>query len=1149
MNSAPRRSTRFQRSVVHVEVGHHSGTAFLIGISQSSGLFLTAFHVVRSAWPHNRRIIRLRRRNGCDFKAKIIDVNQARDLALLAADVPPNQYLRAAPVATVANVGRLVVLRMLDPEKGIVAPLPVQVPFVGETALAYKIGRTTRIIDRVWSQQGLTIPGGTSGAPVVSEEDDAVVAVACAGSDVLDQAFFVPLITATPPLPGEEGRIVRETIASASEATSRLGRRPNRRGVSLRCWLKSRESARSLAISGVYDRMRTIDRRSLLISINAFLASDKLVAVLAGESGVGKSTSLAYLARRGQLRRPALLLRATQLAITQHTLEDALAEAFGLPSRGDLEHIAAPGPTTPLIVIDGINELTIRRDEWPRFIADQLSTIISFVARKRWKLLLTTRRERLEDLKQLVGIVEVYDPAPEVQRSDLPQLDKVDPLPAIRLGSYDRGEFDRLVKLYELPSGLPFADLRHPIVFRLMVAASKHPANKPIRVRDLFAQYFTDVIDRIHGLCQSRNRDRIIKLIEGWTAHRQTAERGYISAEVLGESINEAVAEAAVTEGLLERIPGGYRYIYDEVSDYVCARDLVERFDEAFRTTGGSLIQIVKIAVASRISSGAIARALELFGDNNPASLKKVAAATVADLVSHASSARFDLMQMTDVLCRVEKGTPLDQVKEQLPIFRMPGEADGSEWNSASVFPIAVSDDHISYAFDESQMWRMVRFPVAADFQRQSYPYRSKDINDERSHAHARYDLENSEIFKVLRHFMTGFPVRALARLSNGLVEDAPIGPEHSFGSFCAQVIAVYAERFPLIELLQIISRDHRYSVELFHFLARCHFDQIADAFLDDDIGLTKNPSKAATLLGVLLAIHPDQRGRVAKHATTLVFHRGHPVNLYSAFFTDFANGPYRDQMVASIQELWTAGFATGPELMVCVTTGLLTFDQVIELFARRLKEGTRYSFLDGFRNLILDLCGFLRTLQDPDKRTAGIDKVIAHLWAFSGDDGREQAKAAESLLETALDSRAVSAPLRGIISDLWMRHPGAAAEFVAYPLASDKFDELAPSIREDLCNLMIENSPESVAIELVATCITRSPGHATTAYLSRRHFDRFGAESLFDYAKQKIAEHQQLAFPPTTPLVALLKFLRIFDPVTFSRYEKDLEYALAALD
>ena len=103
---------------------------------------------------------------------------------------------------------------------------------MGETAVSYEINGQQTVIDNVWSQQGLEIAGGTSGAPVVSEEDDAIVAVACAGADALNQAFFVPL---PEKWPGKEGagRLISDVIASAKDAATRLGRNPNRSGLAL----------------------------------------------------------------------------------------------------------------------------------------------------------------------------------------------------------------------------------------------------------------------------------------------------------------------------------------------------------------------------------------------------------------------------------------------------------------------------------------------------------------------------------------------------------------------------------------------------------------------------------------------------------------------------------------------------------------------------------------------------------------------------------------------------------------------------------------------------------------------------------------------------------------------------------------------------
>ena len=189
--------------------GKHFGTAFLTNLSERSGLFLTAYHVISPA-VHGKLPIKLRRGNSRGFAAKIVDINRERDLALLSAKVPANVHLRSFAIAPVHDVGRLTVLQMLNPDQGIIAPLFVSVPFAGETAVEMEVDGELVTIDRVWSQQGLQIAGGVSGAPVVSELDDAIVAVACAGADRLDQAFFVPLISAQVGARKRNGKMIAE---------------------------------------------------------------------------------------------------------------------------------------------------------------------------------------------------------------------------------------------------------------------------------------------------------------------------------------------------------------------------------------------------------------------------------------------------------------------------------------------------------------------------------------------------------------------------------------------------------------------------------------------------------------------------------------------------------------------------------------------------------------------------------------------------------------------------------------------------------------------------------------------------------------------------------------------------------------------------
>jgi S1-C subfamily serine protease len=618
MINAPPSSRRFQRSLVRVEVRSEFGSAFLVNTSAGSGIFLTALHVVSSAWNGSRTVL-LRRNRETEFFADVVAVNETRDLALLmASKIPSDLGLRPAPLATVLKVGRLTVLNMLDPKEGIVAPLPVTVSFVGETAVAYEVDGAERIIDKVWSQQGLTIPGGTSGGPVVSEEDDAVVAVACAGADALKQTFFVPLVSAQARASQTAHQQLSEAIRIATETSTRLGRSPNRRGIKLRCWLQCRTSVQSLTVSGVFNRDNTIPRASLGASIKKFVESGEHVAILAGTSGAGKSAGLARIARSQSLSRPCLLLRAAQVKLTEHPLEDALASALGIPSADSIANISIYD-SAPLLIIDGINELGLKREEWSSFVQIHLARVADLLVRKGWKLLISTRSDRLDDLQDASKFPSLYDPAPEDERKKLP---------FIRIGGFERDEFDRLIKLNGLPGGLPFADLRHPIVFRLMVESYKQKSTSPIRVRSFFEDYLSTLVLRIHARCQTRSRDRIRKLLESWAALPETTLLGYIDSANLGAAENEAIAEAAVAEGLFERVPNGYRYVYDEIFDFVRAKPLVDYLAQCSERK--SILGVIDALLESGCQPGAVARAFEMLSDNQPDVL-----ATLADRLAN----------------------------------------------------------------------------------------------------------------------------------------------------------------------------------------------------------------------------------------------------------------------------------------------------------------------------------------------------------------------------------------------------------------------------------------------------------------------------------------------------------------------------------
>jgi hypothetical protein len=1159
MNNAPPSSRRFQRSVVRVDDGAEAGTAFLIHKSAASGTFITVFHVVSSAW-HQKRTVLLRRTKDQEFPADIVAVNETRDLALLVASkMPSGLGLRPTPISTVDNVGRLTVLSMLDPEGGIVAPLPVTVPFIGETAVAYEVGGVRRFINEVWSQQGLKISFGTSGAPVISEEDDAAVAVACAGADAIEQTFFVPLLSAQRQTSDADHRLVAEAIGIATEASTRLGRIPNERGVKLRCWLQCRASAQSLVISGVYDRDHTIPRTSLDASIERFLASSKHVAILAGTSGSGKSVGLARIARSRSLSRPCLLLRAAQIKITERPLEDALASALGMPDADSVSDIATYD-SAPLLIIDGINELGLRREDWPAFVQIHLAHTADLLKRKGWKLLISTRSDRLDDLQDADRFVSLYDPTTESEaasdqtkkrrRTKQAKQAGETKLKFIRTGAFERDEFDRLIKLHGLPGDLPFADLRHPIVFRLMVETYKKKEAAPIRIRSLFEDYFSTLVTRIHVRCPGRSKDRISKMLESWTALPETTSLGYIDSASLDGAENEAIAEAAVAEGLLERAPNGYRYVYDEIFDFVRAKPLVGHLARCSDNAAQSVLEALDTLLGSGGSPWAVARAFEMLSDSQPEALVTLAeklatelkAKNVVDTSQNGYMAPvLRLANVVRVLTRVEKGGPLDRAKDELPLFGIDGADPGEVWDFGSFVPYAASEDHISYAFDEERMWRMIR--LAATFGKErtdSYPFRSKDILDDDAHDHAKDQFNFLEKFMVLRHFVSGFPQRALTRLMSGLSEKSQLGREHTFGSFCAQVIAVYADRFELTDLMKLLVAKPDYeATQLLVRLFLLYPAKAQENFFSKDVGLPAQPERAASILSTIASAGPTLSDKVAEIAAGLISNHGHSVFLYSAFFERWKETPFREFVATAMLREWHTGKASVRSLIKLADDGLLPSDELFDLILERLRSGKGALY-----DLVSPLSQHIGRSYDSQQKIAAIDKILAALWEGFPVLTDDHTYAAETLLNLAVRARSVSPSLEKLLERICTGRPQAATA-LRYPICKDDFGNLSEPMQLKVCDLVVSKTDRESAFGVLSLCLERVPKEFRTRYVARILVSAFGSDFLFEIAASRVEAYRSMESKPSSDTIALIEILKELDPGSFQRYRDVLQPAL----
>lgn len=1143
MIAVPRPSSlRFTRSVVHVTCGDGAGNAFLI---DRRGLFLTALHVLEEREP-----IFLRRK-GQEFKAWVIDKDVSRDLALLGALLPSGIGLKVSPLSFSMNGGRVVIFHMLDEQTGIVKPLRAEASNVGLSAIKYEIDGKNALIDEVWTQSNLMIPDGASGAPVVSESHDSIVAVACAGADDIRYAFFVPLGTvrtkarlqsakADDAIPKEisdwyqqQGWQSKPTliqaINDASEGGARLGEIPNKLGIGIRCWLATRAAAQNLTKIGVYDPSRTIERTSLKDALNNFRESSATLAILAGASGVGKSTSIASALRKDRERGPTMLLRAARFASHAPILNTAFASALGLRDYGDLRKLKPWEGRYPLLVIDGINELPISPQAWPQFIMDELPTFCDLLTSKNWKLLLTTRTDRLDIFSQLPETVSLFRPD-FLKSNSAEDTNRRKDLPAhIRLESFNKLEFTQLRGRYGLPGDLPFPELRHPIVFKLMVKTSLTLKTTQIRVRNLLAQYVDSAVLKIHARCPDRARDSIKRIIEGWTALPQMQSLGYLPIDAIVDRHDEAIAEAAAAEGLFEKIDGGYRYVYDEIFEFVRAKRLAAELNGT-RQRISKVTATVTAMVEEGLTPGAVARALEIFEDKAPDAVRSLAERWSGEL----ASARLSEQEIsTAVLSRVEKGSVLDCAKDALPILH---QDIGDTWASGGKWT-AVSYDHISYAYDLERMWRMVCNAAAADPNEDSYPFRRKDLDNPHASAWVDRDLRSEDRYKVLRHFIEVFPEECLARLLEGVATGWDnIGREHTLGSFCAHAICSYADQFSLETIVTgVIARMTSTGIWMIKRLAKNQGADILQIVLDTDLYLSYGHETISRCLSAVLAGNIYLAPEVERVARIFVLERDGPVMLYISLLNEFASDEERKSLYKRILTEWRAGIGMGWGMRIALSKGLLSFDEVLELFVERHRTD---KCDDAFVHLISAVEPYVEKEAGTEQCSHLIDAVVRAVRKIRSSP-YQRASVAGDLLIMAAKVDAQPPELLTYIKEIWDSHPETAVKSIKLSLISRNWD--APNVCLQVCDQILDSAADlSILMDILEQGASIAPESGTLRYYTTNLFRKVGEQAVFEWVIAEYVENR--LYGTSNALEGLALLLQATAPETFERYRGHFE-------
>lgn len=1051
----PERSKHWRRaakSVVRIEHGRSYGTAFLL---DPAGFFLTAYHNVADAWTAGSRV-RVLRGATVDTTGVVIAVDVSRDLAVLKVDLPPGHQLRPAALAAPSvppAQGLLVVFHMLDAKVGVVAPIETRTDHLGETVVSYPIGGSPVLVDRVWSRQDLVIIGGTSGAPAVDPGLAAIVAVACAGADVLRQAFFVPIGTAFSRLASSVQ--ISKLLFDAQERVSRLGSHPNGRGLRVLGWLATRSATQSLLDTAVYDPARSIVRATLLSTLEQFLQSNSRLCVLAGVSGVGKSTSIAKIARSQTLSRPIIFLRAAQLELDDGGLRAALAKALSIST---IDALPRTNLSAPLLVIDGFNEIRPFARGREVVATEDLTQLVLARALKDWKILVTTRVEALDDFKEMPPQVSLFDPEKHREGEASGRDDRrrvFDRTPHVRLEGYSRAEFEAVRRLYGLPPSLPYEVFRHPIVLRIAVRSMDRDQASVPHVRDLLHQYYASVVRRVHSrLGPGRNLELVARRLDQLTSAGSIDVTGVIPTHLLNLPDDVAVAEAAASEGLLEHVPGGYRYVYDEVFEYIRARTLALEIMPLLERSGQDVVGLVRNLGELRLAPSLIARALELAGDEEPVCIGNLANQLKEQLLSRQYEP-FVPNFLTSIFARVERGGALDLAKEALPLLTEKTVDD-------STFE-ALSQSHLSYAFSVEHLCRIIRSSARLNGDHDSFPFRPKDLFSEEGAYAADFALKQSVEFAPLRHLIDIVPHTACDYLLVGLSERRQIGREHSFGDFCAQALAVFFERF---DQQKIISKAgiEGVSLDLFERVAYRESDYLLNHFLDESFGFIEARDTAARCLNRLRRLKGVSTQRLSEIAETLILRHGHPVRGFGSLLSDVRSESSRAKLINLIDADWFEGAMNVERLAEFTDRGLVSVGDALAMCRQRLLDrGTNEQ--DNPHAMMSALSGPLLAIVDDEERSSAIELAVEMVLEQPSDRIYHTAAGTELLLRVCESLSKIPPRLEAFIVRLARDEPRELCNCLKFCLFSHFAQEAGRNVRDQAASLLIHSVRDAEAI------------------------------------------------------------------------------------
>jgi hypothetical protein len=336
------------------------------------------------------------------------------------------------------------------------------------------------------------------------------------------------------------------------------------------CTQVTQRTVEELEVSRRVDLSRRVARQAVDKAVDAFKSGGALVLALLGPSGVGKSTELAVIATRSTT--PSLLIRgASSILIGSRHVGDAVNAAVkSVPSDSLLPDdaasaIADASATSPgfVVIVDGLNEMP-----WATLPEWALQSRL-WLAGVNARLIVSCRPEAWEIVRQ------AFDP------NRRPEDCVVVPL-----GTFTDDEYRQALHAYGVSIGADLPILHLPLAISLFARLSEPPrAEGHGSFDELIESFINDAAVRVTtksgapftpSMVVTSLQSAAVALMD-----RGDDELTLASCDALGPIGTGHL----VDEGVLSMTPEGYRFVYDDVCDWLMAPAV--DLDTALRQLGG----------------------------------------------------------------------------------------------------------------------------------------------------------------------------------------------------------------------------------------------------------------------------------------------------------------------------------------------------------------------------------------------------------------------------------------------------------------------------------------------------------------------------------------------------------------------------------